>query len=567
MQMRDWRWNSWVWMSLIILFLGVFLVWPLAHVFIRSCTDEHGFTLVYLRALISDPAQLRAIGNSLMIAAWVTAGCFVVALPLAWLFARRSFPGKTLLAGLLLTPMILPPFVGAVGIKMMFARSGALSTLLMNLGWVTGPVDWLGRFPLAGIVALEVLHLFPILYLNLVAALANIDPGLEEAAANLGASPARVFGRVTIPLAMPGIFAGLILVFIWSFTELGTPLVFGMRQILPVMIYDGVANIGTNPMGYAQVVLLLVLSGFGFWMGKRISRGRRSVATLGRMSVGRVERPLSWPALLMVWGGVGLLVTIAILPHLSVILLAVGRRWFLTVLPEGYTLDFFHRALTFELTRTALVNSLVLSVCASLLDVLLGFGIAWLCVRRRVIGADLLDALAMIPLAVPGIVIAFGYMGLFPRLFPHTLMDPRFNQMLLLAAGYAIRRLPFMVRAAHAGLEQVNRSYEEAAANLGATPFRVVWRITLPLIAANLLAGVILCFSFAMLEVSDSLILAQTESYYPITKAIYALMDGLENGVNVAAALGVWAMALLAAGLLWATALLGKKIGQMFRVG
>ena len=124
-----------------------------------------------------------------------------------------------------------------------------------------------------------------------------------------------------------------------------------------------------------------------------------------------------------------------------------------------------------------------------------------------------------------------------------------------------------MVRAAHAGLEQVSPAYEEAAANLGATPLRVVWRVTLPLIMANLLAGGILCFSFSMLEVSDSLILAQSETYFPITKAIYILQDGLEGGINIASALGVWAMVLLGAGILLATSLMGKRIGQMFRAG
>jgi iron(III) transport system permease protein len=109
--------------------------------------------------------------------------------------------------------------------------------------------------------------------------------------------------------------------------------------------------------------------------------------------------------------------------------------------------------------------------------------------------------------------------------------------------------------------------YEEAASNLGATPYRVMRRITLPLISANLLAGGILCFAFSMLEVSDSLILAQTEKFYPITKAIYVLMEQLENGTNVAAALGVWAMVLLAAAMLWASSLLGKRMGQMFRAG
>jgi iron(III) transport system permease protein len=428
-------------------------------------------------------------------------------------------------------------------------------------------VDWFGAFPLAGIVLLESLHLFPILYLNLVAALANIDPSLEEAAANLGASPGRVFRRVTLPLAAPGLFAGMVLIFVWSFTELGTPLVFGLRRVLPVMIYDGIAEIGTNPAAYAQVVFVLVIAALGFWVGKRLTARQRSVATLGRLSVGRQEKRLSPGGTLLAWLGIGGLLAVAVLPHLSVLLLAISRRWFLTVVPEGWTLEFFTRALNADLTRGALVNSLGLSLAATFLDVLLGFGIAWLCVRRRAFGSDWLDTLAMLPLAVPGLVIAFGYLGAFGATFRGTLLDPRFNPLILLTAGYAIRRLPYMVRAAHAGLEQVSRTYEEAAANLGASPWRVIRRITLPLIAANLLAGGILCFSFSMLEVSDSLILAQTERFYPLTKAIYALMDGLENGVNVAAALGTWAMVMLGCGLLWAGCILGKRVGQMFRAG
>jgi len=552
---------------LILAVLAVFLVWPMAAVFTGALRDQHGFTLLYIKGLFSGAVQREIIATSFTIAFGVTAGCVVISLPLAWLFARRAFPGKVLWSGLLLLPMILPPFVSAVGMKMIFARAGALSTLMMNLGLADGPVDWLGRFPLAGIILLETLHLFPILFLNLVAALANIDPSLEESALNLGASPARVFRRVTLPLAMPGLFAGMVLVFIWSFTELGTPLVFGVRRVLPVAIYDGVAEIGTNPAGYARVALVLVISALGFWISKRVLARQRSVATLGRLSQARREIPLSASGTVLVTVLMGGIVFVALMPHLSVVLLSVSHRWFLSVLPQGFTLEFFGRALNSDLTRTALLNSLSLSLCATVLDVVIGFGIAWLCVRKRIWGADWLDSLAMLPLAVPGLVIAFGYMGCFSGSFPNTLLDPRFNPMILLSVSYAIRRLPYMVRAAHAGLEQVSSTYEEAAANLGATPFRVVWRVTLPLIMANLLAGGILCFSFSMLEVSDSLILAQSETYYPITKAIYALLESLENGLNVASALGVWAMALLGAGILLATALMGKRIGQMFRAG
>jgi iron(III) transport system permease protein len=333
------------------------------------------------------------------------------------------------------------------------------------------------------------------------------------------------------------------------------------------MIYDAVSEVGTNPMGYAQVVFVIVVSGLGFWASKRAASRGGGVATLGRLSVSRAEPPLSPRQKLALYPFAALVVLLAVLPHLSVVLVAAGRRWFLSVLPADFTMEFFARALGSELARTALWNSLALSVCASALDVAMGFCIAWLCVRRRIAGADWLDALSMAPLAIPGLVIAFGYLGCFSARFPRTLLDPRFNPMALLAVSYAIRRLPYMVRAAHAGLEQTSRTYEEAAANLGATPFRVVRRVTLPLVAANLVAGGILCFAFSMLEVSDSLILAQSEGFYPITKAIYVLMDGLENGINVAAALGVWAMALLAAAMLWAAALVGRRMGQMFRVG
>jgi iron(III) transport system permease protein len=382
----------------------------------------------------------------------------------------------------------------------------------------------------------------------------------------------RRFLTITLPLILPGIFAGGTIVFIWSFTELGTPLVFGLRRVLPVMIYDSIAEVGTNPAGYAQVVLVLVVSAVGFWISKRLTSSRREVATLGRLSTTRQERPLSAFGTILAYLFVGFILFFAVLPHISVALLASSHRWFLTVLPEGYTMEFFSRAIGTPLTQTALINSMSLAICATILDVIVGFGIAWLCVRQRIRGADWLDSLAMLPLAVPGLVIAFGYLGSFSGLFQRwpalqAVLDPRSNPMALLAVSYSIRRLPYMVRSSHAGLEQVSRTYEEAAANLGASPLRVVWRVTLPLITANLLAGAVLCFSFSMMEVSDSLILAQSEGFYPITKAIYALVDGLENGINTASALGTWAMALLGAGLLWASVLMGKRIGQMFRSG
>jgi iron(III) transport system permease protein len=176
---------------------------------------------------------------------------------------------------------------------------------------------------------------------------------------------------------------------------------------------------------------------------------------------------------------------------------------------------------------------------------------------------------------VPGLVMAFGYVAMTLR-WPFGKGDPlegfisvigaEPNPMLLLVIAYGVRRLPYIVRAAVAGLEQTSGELEEAALNLGAGRIRAVRTIIVPLIMANLIAGGLLAFSFAMLEVSDSLILAQRESDYPITKAIYSLFERLGDGPYIASAMGVWAMVLLAVTLVGASILMGKKMGAIFRV-
>jgi iron(III) transport system permease protein len=172
----------------------------------------------------------------------------------------------------------------------------------------------------------------------------------------------------------------------------------------------------------------------------------------------------------------------------------------------------------------------------------------------------------MLPLAVPGLVLAFGYIAMTQKGHFFHFLDPVENPTVLLVVAYAVRRLPYVVRAAAAGLQQTSVSFEEAAASLGSGPLTRFRRITVPLISANLIAGGILAFSFSMLEVSDSLILAQRSMYFPITKAIYELSMLLGQGQALAAALGVWTMVFLGTSLLVASILLGRRLGALFRV-
>jgi iron(III) transport system permease protein len=201
-----------------------------------------------------------------------------------------------------------------------------------------------------------------------------------------------------------------------------------------------------------------------------------------------------------------------------------------------------------------------------------GLAAAVVIVRSSVPGRWLIDALAMLPLAVPGLVLSFGYLSIsiwFKRkLGSRTpfFLDVQEWPAVMLVLAYAARRLPYVVRAAVAGLQQTPRDLELAAANIGAGRWTVLRRITLPLILGSLIAGGLLAFAFAMLEVSDSLILAQRMQYYPITKAILDLSMRLGDGLYIASALGVWAMLLLTLTILAANALLGKKIGAVFRI-
>ena len=257
---------------------------------------------------------------------------------------------------------------------------------------------------------------------------------------------------------------------------------------------------------------------------------------------------------------------IASLPHLGVVLLSTSTDWYGTILPEQLTASHYQEALGHPLVVPSIQNSLLYASGAMLLDLIIGLAIAWVIVRSTIRGRALLDALVMLPLAVPGLVLAFGYLALSQdgRSFSF-LMGDNGNPLFLLIIAYAVRRLPYVVRAAVAGLQQSNVTLEEAAKSLGASPTRMMRRIALPLLSANLLAGGILAFAFAMLEVSDSLILAQQAEHYPITKAIYALLNTLGNGYELASALGVWAMVFLGISIIGAVLLAGKR-GGLFRM-
>ena len=208
----------------LLTFFAVFFILPILITVKGAFIGPDGsFSLDYIGEVFANPLFREGLWNSFLMAFWSTLGCIIVALPLALLYVRFYFPGRVLLNSLMLLPMVLPPFVGAIGVKAMLGQMGAINSFLIGLGLMDAeaPFDWLGNGQMFGIIVMNVLHLYPILYLNIAAALANLDPALEEAAANLGCPPLKRLFRVTLPLIMPGVFAGGTITFIWAFTELG----------------------------------------------------------------------------------------------------------------------------------------------------------------------------------------------------------------------------------------------------------------------------------------------------------------------------------------------------------
>ncbi len=551
-----------------LLFFAAFFFWPVYQILRGGFLDGDGrFTLRTFAALLSDPLYREGLRNAFALGLATTAITFVIALPLAWLADRYTFPGKALLGAVVLVPMILPPFVGAIGIKQIFGQYGALNSLLIDIGfrpegWT---FDWFAVAPFWGIAVVTALSLYPIVYLNCAAALANVDPAMEEAAQNLGCTGLRRFIRVTLPLIRPGLFAGGTIVFIAAFTELGVPLIFDYARITSVQIFYGLKDIGGSPAPYALVTLLLLSTTALYIVGKGLF-GRPAHAMMAKASSTGGARPLPPAAAWLCTAFFSLATAVALLPHLGVVLTAFATDWYASVLPDAFTLQNIHLALGHPLTVSAIRNSLIFAAASTVIDLVLGVAIAYVVVRSRLRWRGLLDVLAMLPLAVPGLVLAFGFLVMSQEGRFFSFLNPTQNPTALLIIAYSVRRLPYVVRAAAAGFEQTSETLEEAAQNLGCPPLRTLWKITLPLIAANLIAGGLLAFAFAMLEVSDSLILAQKQAFYPITKTILELFQLIGDGQFIASALGLWAMTFLAICLGGLSLILGKKLGAIFRV-
>jgi len=541
----------------LLVLLAAAIVYPLLQVLSVAFLEGGTPTLRPLLAFFARPLFREAFVNTLLAGVLAVAIGSVIAVPLALLTVRYRFPGRTVVTVLGVLPLVIPPFVGAVAFQQILGRSGAVNLLLLEPAGFTIPF----MEGLTGVVLVQSLHYFPFILLNTAAALAGLDRSLEEAAQNLGSSGLRLFRRVLLPLALPGYTAGALLTFIRVIDDLGTPLMLNYPTLLAPQAYVRVTTIGlTDVDGYVICVILVALS-LGALALSKAALARGELAALGRGG----EAPpvaLGPRGALLAWLLVVVLLGPALLPHVGILLLSVSRVWSLTPLPSVYTLGHYEEILV--RSPQFIANTVRYAGLAALLDVALGAVIAWLLLRGRVRGRQWLDTISTVPLAIPGVVIAVGYLRAFGGLPVPGLGEPLTSTWLILVIVYAVRRLPYAVRGAYAALQQLSPALEEAAQNLGANRPRTFRRITLPLMTRGLVAGGLLAFITSAVDLSSTILLVPRVELGPLSYGIYLYMQSAV-GRGPGAALGVVAIVLVAAGTWAATALARRSGAALFR--
>jgi iron(III) transport system permease protein len=521
---------------LVALFLIAFLVVPIVRVIqVAFTSPEGGFSLVHFGDFFRTALLREAFWNSIYVAGMTVLLASLIAVPLATILARFTFRGAALIHTLGVVPLVMPPFVGAVAMQLIYGRNGTINLLLNDaFGFRIPFMDGLN-----GVIFVEALHYFPFILLNLSASLSNIDSAMEESAQNLGAHGFTLFRCIVFPLALPGYVAGAALVFVKVFDDLATPLLLNVTNMLAPQAYLKVTSVGVaDPMGYVISVIMIGCSVGAMALSALLLRGR-DFATQQRGGGGLARRTLGRGGNALAAVFVVLILLLVLSPHIGIFLLSIGTVWSFAPLPDAFTLA--HYETVFREAGPLIANTVLYCGLAGLIDVVFGAALAYVVLRTRLPGRRLVEQVAMSAVAIPGLVLGIGLLRTYYDVPVPFTGEPLATFWVMLVIAYSVRRLPYALSAANAALCQLHVSLEEAAENLGARKLSVLSRIVVPLMTGGLLAGFVTSFATAAVELSATLLLVARAPDAPLSYGIYVYMQSAA-GRGPGAALGVIAV-------------------------
>jgi iron(III) transport system permease protein len=522
MRAKGVRWEVWLFISAVAMLLyALFLLYPLFTLLAQSFMGKDGFSLEHFQRIFSKAYYLRAMGNSFKVTLSVTLFSVLLATPLAYLMAVYQIKGKTALEILILVSSMSAPFIGAYSWIMLFGRSGTVTTFLKQAIGLTLP-DIYG-FP--GIVLVMSLQLYTLVYMFVSGAFKNMDNSLIEASESMGCTGVRKVFRIVLPLLMPTLLAGALMVFMRTFADYGTPRLIGEGfMTLPVLVYNEfMGEVGSSDSLAAAISIVAVVITTGVFLFQKlvVSRKQFSMSALHPIQ----PKKLKGIGMILAHLYCYLVVFVAMLPQFYVIYSSF-RKTSGKLFTAGFSLSSYIEA--FTTVGRSIVNTYVLGFASIAVIVVFAILIAYVVVRRRSILNNVLDVTAMFPETVAGSILGIALLLAFskkPLYFSQTAF--------IMILAYTIRRLPYTIRSSSAVLQQISPSIEEAAISLGASNLKTFFKVTVPMMLPGVISGAILSWIMIITELSTSIILYTTKTK-TMTLEIYSQIIRGNDGIAAA---------------------------------
>jgi iron(III) transport system permease protein len=506
--------NIWLLMTLVILgFFVLFVVYPLALILYQSVVDptSKSLTLSYFSKFIARKYYWSTLLNSFTVTITSTILAAVIGLPMAYVLRSVRVPGSKYLNILIVISYLSPPFIGAYAWIQLLGRNGFITKIMNSL--LGTKFD--GIYGFAGIVLVFSLQSFPLIYMYVSGALKNLDNSLNEAAESLGCSAFERVRQIIIPLVMPSLLAGSLLVFMRVFSDFGTPMLIGEGfRTFPVLIYTQfMGEVSTDDHFAASlcvivVVITLVLFFMQRYMARRYSYSMTALKPMEAETVHGTRKLFSY---LFVYG----IALVAMLPQLTVIFTSFLETAGGAVYTGKFSLMNYMNTL-FAKDNNSIFNTYLFGLCAIVVVVVLGILISYLTVRKPSLLTGILDTLTMFPYIIPGSVLGIALLSGFNSGF--LVIS---GTALIMIISLTIRRMPYTIRSSTAIITQISPSIEEAAVSLGATEFQSFRKVMVPMMLPGVMAGAIMSWITLISELSSSIIL-YTSSTSTLTVAIYA---------------------------------------------
>ena len=497
----------------LITFLTLFILYPLAILLVDSFVSDSGLTLDIFRRIFRMPTFTRAIGNTLKIGFVV--GIFSALIGLLFAYVEVYVKMNRFVGGLFkvvsMLPVVSPPFVLSLSMIMLFGKAGIITRFLLGIYDNSVYGYW-------GIVIVQTLTFFPVCYMMLKGLLKNIDPSLEEAARDMGASRMKVFTSVTLPLMLPGLGNAFLVTFIESIADFANPMIIGgSYDTLVTTIYLQITGAYDKAGAAAMAVVLLCITLLMFAVQKYYLEARTAATLTGKASRGRMlieDRSVRAPLTVLCGLAAGFVILMYICVPIGSFFPTWGFKFFpLTGKWFGLVFSRYHGFQAFR-------DSFVLSLIAAPVTALLSMIISYLVVKRKFRSKGFIEAVSMLAMAVPGTVLGVGYIRGFASGVFHTgFLQGLYGTGLILIIVFVVRSLPTGTRSGISALRQIDKSIEESAYDMGADSFKVFMTVTLPLIKDSFLSGLVTAFVRSITAIS-AIILLVTPQFLLITVQI-----------------------------------------------